>query len=256
MKRKSFYNKSLPVALRLAREYATKDGFVLSLPQILHARVVAPSQDKIWSNWYIANSEEDVVTTEQGNKIVIVGHGGLALKTPERIEQAYREGLTVQHAAKFSENEAKDLAKGKLQDGTEFPLIPYKEFLTKSNLPLVYGVVLDFNKAKKTKSAYQKFEGIYDNPLAIARAGGEEQLKLYLDRAKQHYGAKYYGQGHGLEGIDADQAQGRVLYIDDDVYYGLDGFNFLDSDGRVLAVAPEAQSVEKNLESKIQKRDT
>lgn len=238
---KLFYNDNLPEALREAQKYAANGGLVLSLPQILHARVVAPAEDEIWQNWITALTEEDVVKTESGKPVVVVGHGGLILGTPERIEQAYKEGLTPQRAAKLSPQEVKDLLSGKS------PLLPYKEFLTKTNLPQVYGIVLDLDVAKKTESGYQDIEGIYENPLAIARAGGVEQLKSYLDRAKLVHKTKKYGQWHPFNNIDPEQAQGRLVCAGGGGG-GLGGDD-LGGSGRFASVAPEAL-VAKNLADK------
>ncbi len=51
---KRFYNQSLPNSLREAQEYAGKDGYVASMPQLLHGRVVADFNDGIWTNWFTA----------------------------------------------------------------------------------------------------------------------------------------------------------------------------------------------------------
>ncbi len=115
-----------------------------------------------------------------------------------------------------------------------------------TGLPNKYGIVLDFEKARDTKSDHQKFEGLYDNPLVIARAGGIEAAKLYLDRAKEKHGTEKYGQWHRLNEVDSNQAQGRLLFLGDNDYSGLVDGSSLDSNGRFVGVAPEAHVNEKN----------
>ena len=71
-----FFESYLPDALRRAIDYAGDDGFVASLPQLLHARTNAPYDNIIWNTWFNPNSEENVVTTPQGNHVVVTVHGG------------------------------------------------------------------------------------------------------------------------------------------------------------------------------------
>ena len=52
------------IAFRRALEHAGEDGFVASMPQLLHARANAPYDNIIWNTWFTANSEENVVTTK------------------------------------------------------------------------------------------------------------------------------------------------------------------------------------------------
>jgi len=70
------FDSYLPEALRQARDYAGDDGFVASLPQLLHARANAAYDNIIWNTWFTTNSEESVITTAQGNRVVAMVHGG------------------------------------------------------------------------------------------------------------------------------------------------------------------------------------
>jgi len=54
-----FFDSYLPYALRGAQEYAGEDGFVASMPQLLHARVNAPYDNIIWNTWFNPNSEKE-----------------------------------------------------------------------------------------------------------------------------------------------------------------------------------------------------
>ncbi len=247
-----FYNTNLPNALRLAQAYSTKDGYIASMPQLLHGRNVASFTDEIWTNWYTANSEEDVVTDSQGRfgkkdrPVVVVLHGGGILGSPERIEKAYVPKLTDQRAAKFSDEEARAVLEGRMPDEKTVPVMTYNDFVKATGLPMRYGVVLDFDKAKSTKSDDQKVSDLYDNPLVIARAGGVKQAKQALDRAKEKFQTENYGNWHPFNDIDPRQAQGRLLFLSDDDYDGLGGYGGLDGDGRFVGVAPEALSASTN----------
>ncbi len=85
-----FYNSYLPEALRRALQYAGDDGFVASLPALLHARANAPYDNIIWNTWFNPNSEESVAKTPQGNHVVVTVHGGGIFGSPERFEKLFR----------------------------------------------------------------------------------------------------------------------------------------------------------------------
>jgi hypothetical protein len=111
------FEPHVPNSLRRALEYAGDDGFVASMPQLLHARTNASYDNIIWNTWFTSNSEESVVTTPQGTRVVVAVHGGGIFATPERFERVYRadsnrsnpDGFTGQYAGKISEREAHDV---------------------------------------------------------------------------------------------------------------------------------------------------
>ena len=208
------------VAFRRALEYAGDDGFVASMPQLLHARTSAPYDNIIWNTWFTANSEENVVTTKQGNHVVVTVHGGGIFASPERFERGLRadlsrfnpEGLTGQYAAKISEQEARDVLEGKLPDGSEIPLYPFAEFKRGvADLPRLYGVVLDFEVARNGKRGYVSFDVLKDDPNMIVRAGGVEPLAAYLDKAQARNNTELMGNSHDHTRIDPSQLQARIL---------------------------------------------
>lgn len=69
-----FFDSYFPRALRRALQYAGDDGFVASMPQLLHARANASYDHTIWNTWFTPNSEENVVKTPQGNRVVVAVH--------------------------------------------------------------------------------------------------------------------------------------------------------------------------------------
>ena len=59
------------------------------MPQLPHARATADYDNIIWNTRFTANSEESVVTTPQGNHVVVAIHGGGIYASPERFEKMF-----------------------------------------------------------------------------------------------------------------------------------------------------------------------
>lgn len=78
------FDSYLPDALRRVLLYAGDDGYVASMPQLLHARVHAEFDNEMWKTWFTANSKESVVTTAQGNCVIITIHGGGIYASPDK----------------------------------------------------------------------------------------------------------------------------------------------------------------------------
>ena len=234
------FDSYLPDALRRALDYAGRDGFVASLPQLLHARANAPYDNIIWNTWFSSNSEESVVKTPGGHHVLVTVHGGGLFASPERFERVYRasvdrfspDGYTGQYAAKISEQEARGVLEGRLPDGSEIPVYPFDELLRGiPDLPRRYAVVMDFETAKNSTSGYVSFDDLREQPLMIVRAGGTEAATAYLDRARDRHNTKIMGNWHPYRRIDPDRPQTRVLFLtgnrdgvgtedDDDEIYG------------------------------------
>ena len=95
MEAEIFFDSHVPNALRRALEYAGEDGFVASMPQLLHARANAPYDNIIWNTWFTSYTEESVVTTPRGTHVIVVVHGGGIYASPERFERTYRPVSTA-----------------------------------------------------------------------------------------------------------------------------------------------------------------
>ncbi|MCE2519540.1 MAG: hypothetical protein J4G15_06905 [Alphaproteobacteria bacterium] len=236
------FDSHVPDALRRALEHAGDDGFVASMPQLLHARAHAPYDNIIWNTWFTSNSEESVVTTPAGTRVIVAVHGGGIFASPARFERTYRsstaraslEGFTGQYAAKISEREVRDVLEGRLPDGTAIPVYPFAEFKAGiPDLPMRYGVISDFAMMRQSKRGYETFDRLRDDPNMIVRAGGAGPLSLYLDAAQARHGTTCMGNWHPFNRIDPDQAQTRILFLagnrggqgtqdDDDHLYGYD----------------------------------
>jgi len=262
------FDSHVPNALRRALDYAGDDGFVASMPQLLHARVNAPYDNIIWNTWFTSNSEESVATTPQGNHVVVVVHVGGIYSSPERFERTYRAsvdrsspgGFTGQYASKISAREASDVLKGILPDGSEIPVFQFDEFKRGvADLPLRYGVISDFEMARKSTRGYDPFDVLKDEPNMIVRAGGVEPLAAYLDKARDRHNTTVMGNWHPYNRIDPEQAQTRIVFLagneggvctedDDDKDYGYDAEYGMGGDAcihnmaRYVAVAPRNAS--------------
>ncbi len=246
---KEFYDRNMPNALRQAQDYATPDGVVASMPYNIAGKALADKSNYLWQHWFTTLTEENVgidkkgFFVSKGKPVVITLHGG-GILTPDRIQQAYDEGLTGQSAAKFTEKEIDDLLDGILPNGERIELYSTDD-VKNAKIPYPfgkYGVVTDFETAKATTSGYHRKNAFLENPLVIARAGTLEHLESYYEKAKSSEGnlANY----HPFKRINPTQSQGRLLFLSSD-YDGLYGNNSLLNSGRFVGVAPEARSARK-----------
>ena len=213
------YESHLPDALRRAIVYAGSDGFVASLPQLLHARLDASFDNIIWNTWFTANSEECVARTPQGNWVLVAVHGGGIFATPERIRTLYHAsvdrkselGFTGLFAGKISEGENRNIIDGRLPDGRQIPVYAFSDFERgMANPPREYAVVMDLDVAKSAQPGYSTFDDLRDDALMIVRAGGAEQAAAYLDKVEARGASDTTGSWHSLNEIEPDQPQSCI----------------------------------------------
>jgi len=219
------FETHLPDALRRAREYAGYDGFVASMPQLLHARVNAPFDNEIWNTWFFtANSEESLAISPAGNRAAVFVHGGGIFATPERFRQLYmanvgrtsKDGFTGLFGAKILEKEAHDILQGRLPDGAEVPVFSFDEIKRGiSDLPRRYAIVMDFELARSTPRGFSSFDQLKDDPIMIARAGSQEAAAAYLDKASEFYGTTQMGNWHRFDQMNPDQPQAYIQFLYD-----------------------------------------
>ena len=265
MEAEIIFEPHVPNSLRRALEYAGDEGFVASMPQLLHARTHSDYDNIIWNTWFTSYSEESVVTTPQGNHVIVAIHGGGIFASPERYERVYRasvdrsnvDGFTGQYAAKITQQEAHDILEGRLPDGTEVPVYPYEEFKQGiSDLPAIrYGVIIDYELARQSLRGYEEFEVLKDDPNMIVRAGGVEANNAYLDKYRDRYNTKKMGVWHPYNRVDPTESQTRVIFLagnhggwgtdDDDFHlygydseYGIGGDAMMGGMARYVSVAP------------------
>ncbi len=275
MEAEIIFEPHVPNALRRALDYAGDDGFVASMPQLLHARTNAPYDNIIWNTWFTSNTEESVITTKQGNRVVVAINGGGIYASPERFEQLYRasvdrsnsEGFTGQYAGKISRREALDVLEGKLPDGTEVPVYPFDEFKQGvAGLPMRYGVILDFKMARKSLRGYETFENLKDEPNMIVRAGGVEANIAYLDKFRDRHNTKLMGNWHPYNRIDPDQPQTRIPFLagneggvgtedEDDHFYGYDAEYGMGGDASIVGMARYVAVAPRDVSTSLQNLD-
>ena len=238
----------LPIALAQALDYATLNGIVATMPELISAKVKADKTHDFWQKWYSVHTEENIGIDKKGlfykkNEPVLVIVNGGGILTPERIKQAYTNGL-IDNSAKYTDTEFNDLLEGKLPNGVNIPLYNFEDIKTgKSGLPHQFGVVMPYSMAQATSSGYHQKEAFLENPLVIARSAGVlDQLEAYYELAKA--GDNDLGNYHPFSGRDTTTPSGRLLFLDFN-YGGLNGINDLNNIGRFVGVAPEAQGKKK-----------
>jgi len=269
------FEPHIPTALRRALQYAGDDGFVASMPALLHARVNASYDNIIWNTWFTSNSEESVVTTPQGHRVVVAVHGGGIFASPDRFERSFHanlsrhnsEGITGQSAAKITEQEVRDVLEGKLPDGTEIPVYPFDEFKRGvADLPIRYGVILDFEMARKAKRGYESIDVLRDEANLIVRAGGVEPLAAYLDRFRDRHDTDLMGNWHPYNRIDPDQPQTRIPFLagnkggvgtedEDDHLYGYDAEYGMGGDASIVGMARYVAVAPRDVSTSLQHLD-
>jgi len=229
----------LPIALEEAIAYAGKDGIV-TMPEFVAAKAHVPKTHGFWKNWHTVHTEENIGIDTEGRfyernqPVLVVMHGG-GLLTPERIKQAYKDGLLA-NSARYTPDEFNSLLTGELPDG-KFPLFKLEDVTESLAVPHRFGIVMPYSDAQATPSSYHSKEDFLQNKLVIARcAGSLDKLAAFYDKAK---GSSGVGNWHPFAGRDPSTPQGRVLFVGYS-YYGLDGGINLNLDGRFVGVAPKA----------------
>jgi hypothetical protein len=241
---KHFYDAHLPTALRAAQTYTTERGMIATLPALIAGKASADKRSYLWKNWFAALSEEHVgidkegLHVPRGQPIVITLHGQ-GILTPERIEQAYEEGLTDYGAAVLTNDEFSELLHGRLPNGNTIDLHSYLDIQRENPGPFSqYGVVMPFEVAKATSSGRHEKNNFLSNEVVIIRTGLEKSaLESYFDKAENSTGK--VGNWHRYNEINPAQASGRLLYVNY-TNDGLDGDVSLDVSGRFVGIAPEA----------------
>jgi|TARA_B100001964_G_scaffold245488_1_gene332796 hypothetical protein len=203
----------------VALEYTGDDGFVASMPQLLHVRANSSYDNIIWSTWFTQNSEESVVSTPGDNSAVVAVNGGGIFGIPERFGTLFHAdvnrfceiGFTGLFAGKVTEREVHDVLKGELHDGTEIPVYRFVEFKRGvGKLPRRYAVILDFETARDACNGYQPFEELKNHPMMIIRAGGVEEEAKHSDCARNRHQTSVMGTLHPFNAIGPEQTQTRV----------------------------------------------
>jgi hypothetical protein len=202
--------------LDAALAYASDEGYVASLPQIVRARIMLMDdvfpESPLISEYLRTSSEIAVGKDGKGDDVVVVSHGCGILSSPDRIRRAYDEGLTRFGGAKTNEQETHDLLSGK-HKGKTVPVMSVEKLLDYESKIVppcrVYMPLAQAKEAKMDVSIDQILSCPFDYPLLVASLGGVEQTGDYLMRLKKHYDSHYAVRGgpmfeftHVLDAID------------------------------------------------------
>ena len=205
------------VALQQAHDEMGSGAVIASMPYLIAGKAKAEKNKNaeksnyLWQNWFTALSEENAGIDKEGKlvgageEVVITLHGG-GILTPERIRQAYSEGLTPQNAAGYTKDEFDNLLKGILPSGESINLYTIDD--VKKGIPEPFGryaVWMPAEAAKTTASGMHDKTNFMENPLVIARAGTLEHIEAYFEKAKHTDGT--VGNWHRFGEIDFQQLQ-------------------------------------------------
>ncbi|HLG24905.1 MAG TPA: hypothetical protein VI564_08295 [Candidatus Nanoarchaeia archaeon] len=214
-----FSYKNLATAKERANEYAKRGGFVYSLSQLIDSRMKAPFDDEIWSTKEIACNTEEVIGKTPRKKKVLIEVQGQAILTPDRIREGYRKGLSDGLGIKITSDDVNSLLEGKLDGKHTIPIYSWWDLLRlEGKLPQVYGVVIDFKYAERSKSGYVEIDQLRKDRLFAVRAGGPEKANAYLDRALEYKKAKHWGENkhshmNNYDKVKCDGPQARLIFL-------------------------------------------
>ena len=196
----------------------------LFMPELAMARSDAEKYSALWNKWFLTPSVRATGRTKAGNSIVVYAHVPTSLSNPANIRKLIGDNVLVNGAGLMKEDEFYSLID---QDGNG------RVF------------VVDYNTLRSSTNGMIKVDDALRHPQTKPFLGGEKIAEAYLTKHKDVYG-KNICVWHSDDLKDSPMA--RLLCADS--YYGLSDYNYLNSSGRFLGVAPEAQCVEKKLEDK------
>ena len=236
-----------PTALNEVIEYIGTEGLIATMPYLVAGKAKAEQGSNfLWQKWFTAHSEDNIlpdktgILTSAGKSIYMCVHGG-GILTPERFFKAYKDGLTGQNAAKYTDEEIMNLLRGELSNGDQIDIYHVDDVANGriSNPFGRYAVWMEFDEAKQFESGYYQDGEFQSNKIVQARTGTLEYLDEYYNKAKHPDGGS--GCYHKFDKIDPSQAQGSLLFINY-TNIGINGSNLYRYGGRFVVVVPKAHS--------------
>lgn len=205
---KEFFDLKLNQALRAAQKYTytCKNGFVAGMPQLIIWKENNPTSP-LWNNNYTTTTEEHIIPDstgrfgKKGKPLILVTQNN-GIFTPQRIEQAHKQGL-INGAARLTPKECHTLLHAP-------HTIPFEQF--KNHHPEPYTIVLTREQAEAHPSGRLSRQEFIINPRVRAWTG-EHPLNLYTYFNIAHW--------HNKVGVWYDKAttntpKGRVLFLRSD----------------------------------------
>ncbi len=216
---KPFYSPSRTGVADVLEQARNEWYQTLFMPELALARV---DSQELWKDWYAAPSFRATGKTKQGAKVVLYAHVPSNFSTPANIREAITNGNLVNGAGPI-------------------PQAEFNRLVSLDGNGRVF--VVEYDTLRKAPSDVISVDAAFEHPQTIPFLGGEATAKAYLAKHKEMYGNRI-GIWHS-DDFNKDTPLGRVLCFGYDGSLGLYGDYGIDDDGRVLAVAPEAQSVAK-----------
>ncbi|GEM_PF-1712488 len=194
----------------------------LFMPELALVRSRSAKDARPWQVWYVTPSMRATGQTKAGSKVVVYAHVPNYFSEPANIKNVIESGKLKNYAG-------------------EIPQADFDKLVDLNGNGRVF--VVDYDTLRKSPSEVIHVDDALEHPQTIPFLGGEAIAQAYLAKHKEVYGNRI-GVWH-FDDFDKKTPHGRVLFLGDDIY-GLGGGSGIGIKGRVLGVAPEARSVEKN----------
>lgn len=164
----AFYHPhGLVPAYEQASMFASPDGRIATLPDILEARLSSDPYDTAWTNYVTTATAEYYGQSPAGTPLIVVAHGVGPMATLAGIQDVYsfefRDKTRSRRGGRISRKVFNDLINGKLGDVS---VVDFEEALRGYQFPF----------GGRTP------EELLANPLWVARLGGPELAERYVTR--------------------------------------------------------------------------
>ncbi len=198
----------------------------LYMPELAMARADADKDSRLWQTWFLAPSVRVTGRSKSGNPVVVYAHVPTSLSDPANIRKMIDDRALVNGAGPMPQEEFYNLLG---QEGNSV-------------------FVVDYAKLRGSTSDVIKVDDALAHPQTAPFLGGEQNAQAYLAKHRDVHGKRI---GVWYSDDLKDRPMGRVLYVGNNDVSGLVGRNFLDGNGRVAGVAPEAQVTQIPLEKRL-----
>lgn len=174
-----FPRDSVLESLTAARAFMGKTGTLASLPDMLRWQFPVQKDEE-----FTTNSQEYLLLTPQGRKVVMILHGDGPLSDPARLEKATYERMDKGEGIHLTDMEARELLEGKIHGKQTFPVYSYNDFCTTPcGVPFEaqhYAIILGLKRAKESPIGQVHYTQLCSDPLFILRCGRPEFALRYL----------------------------------------------------------------------------
>lgn len=219
--------KNYQEGLQKAYHFAENtNGEVCSMTNLLDLRIKSPFSDDIWTscNSHNAISERMFTRTRINQKPVVLIIHGKGPTTDYLLQGGtVPDPFKTRYGVPLEREVILQALDGKLEDGTEIPIFPFKEYKQLTEIPEHHGIVMDRESAfkKDPKRRIMIFGGddyryLLTTPSFLAAVGGTNRA---IELRKKLEGYSWQICSHGNE-IDFDENIGRQLLLDFEIDTG------------------------------------